>query len=150
MTLLSNEQTLATCQGTPVTLTNRRIVSESTDAKSYAVIFLAHLSAIRAIYKSNPVLVVIGVILAFFAFYMLVQPRYAGTQGAGILVGIIAVAFILAYFSGRKLVVALVSDSGTAINLEGNSTDVNKFVQQVQEAKVNGTGLLSTTASATR
>ncbi len=132
MTLLPGETILFT--SATVVLTNRRIYNEVQGRKNYLVIFLSHLSAIKAAHISYPLLALLGVASLIAAATAFSENAF---PGGAILLLILGIIFLLAFFASRRFAVLLIADSGTQISVHARASEVNALLESVQTAKLN-------------
>lgn len=137
MKLLPNEEKLITSNADKIILTNHRIqMTDSVWGQSFTVsIFLEDISSIEIKYKSNILLIILGVICVLGGFYMAGQSRGSEGMIAGLVLG--GIFFAIWWFT-RKHIISISSDGGSSLNfmVQGMGDEkINDFVHNVSLAK---------------
>lgn len=138
MELLSDEKVLLTSDTKELTLTTHRIRFRSTSYGTGNLIsfMLSELDSCSVVYKSNPILLVLGVIL--FLLGLIANNQYYLSDIIGFIF-VAAVILIIAYIGTRKAVLRISSkNSQININLKSMSLEnASKFIDAVEQAKYN-------------
>jgi hypothetical protein len=137
MKLLPNEEKLITSNADKIILTNHRIqMTDSVWGQSFTVsIFLEDISSIEIKYKSNILLIILGVICVLGGFYMAGQSRGSEGMIGGLVLG--AIFFAIWWFT-RKHIISIASDGGASLNfmVQGMGDEkINDFIHNVSLAK---------------
>ena len=134
MTLLENEVQLDALHS--VRLSNYRITQEF--GSSYKIsIFLEKISSVVVLYKSKPLLLLLGLILIAAGFYFLDQSDDIEQIMGGVSLGV-GVILIIAFFVTRKHVLTISPDGGMSLDasVKGVSNErIEEFITKIQEAK---------------
>jgi hypothetical protein len=140
MKLLENEVKLDFLTES-VLLTNHRIIKEYRN--SYKIsIFLEKISSIEMYYRENPFYMLSG--LLFFFFFLVLLPREQ-TYGIwmenwmGVLLMIVGVIFMIAFFFTKRHVIIVSPDGGEDIRVSikwATNERIEEFITNVQEAKL--------------
>jgi hypothetical protein len=137
--MIMKDETLLTSSGdSSIILTDFRIIQSFN--KDVVSISLDKISCIKVHYTSKVYLLIVGLILCSFGLVAMSQAGGSSEMsisGGAFLIGAI---FIISYFSSRKHVVSVVSDSGQGIEFitQGIKTeDVLEFINKVDKAKVD-------------
>jgi len=133
MKLLQNEEGLIASNAGKINLTTHRIfMKDEIWGNSYSIsIFLEDISSVEIKFKSNPIIMILGVLACLAGFF-------AGKQAiiGGIVVGCILIAI---WWFTRKHVIIVSSNGGSNLSfiVEGMSEDkINDFTDSIQEAKL--------------
>ena len=138
--LFDQEEIITKSKNSTVTLTNYRLRYESANSgKAHIVsIMLEKISSIEIHYKSNIIILVIGILFISTGFIM-------GTmnQGEPMLAGMsIGAICLFIYYIRRKHVISIASDGGTKIHFftKGMNRDtLMDFINEIEKAKKNRT-----------
>lgn len=151
MMLLSNETELVSSNGRKIILTNQRVhMTDREWGNDYSItIFLEDISSIETRYSGNMLLFGISLVAAAFCFYFYVSGNNDAMAGIHTrseeISSTAAIVFFLFYWLSRKRIVSITSHGGKALNFEVGSLpeiEIQKFITQVQEAKLQRVGEL--------
>jgi len=135
--LFSGEEILTQSNKSIVTLTTHRIRYNNSESGSAHIVsmLLENLSSIEVNYKSNPVVLALGVIIAVCGIIMSNNTHDTSIAIAGLAIGAV---LILYYFRSRKHIISIASNGGAKIQFEtgGMKRDaVIEFINKIETAK---------------
>lgn len=136
--LFDNEEIITESKDNTLTLTNYRLRYESASrGKAHIVsIMLEKISSIEIHYKSNIIILTLGILFLAMGFVM-------GTmnEGGAMLMGMsIGGICLFIYYIRRRHVVSIASDGGAKIHFFTKGMDRNTlmdFINEIEEAKKN-------------
>lgn len=139
MKLLSNEEILLTSNSDKLILTNYRIqMNEKSWGQSFSIgIFLEDISSIEVKYKSNMIMLLLGILSVLAGFYLSGKNSGDDEMLAGILIGGL---LILIWWYSRKHIVSISSKGGAKLNfmVQGMGDEkISDFIHKVSLAKQN-------------
>jgi hypothetical protein len=137
MKLLPNEEILVSSNSDKLILTNHRIqLTEKSWGQSFSIgIFIEDISSIEVKYKSNTILLLVGILCVLVGFYMSGKSNGNEEMLGGIFLGGI---LILIWWLSRKHVVSITSNGGAKLNfmVQGMGDEkISDFVHNVSLAK---------------
>ena len=139
MKLLPNEEAIISSNEDKIILTNYRIqMTDSAWGQSFSIcIFLEDISSIEVKYKSNVLLIILGVICVLGSFYFAGQHGGSETMVGGLIFGGI---FFAAWWFTREHIISISSDGGAVLSflVSGIGDDkIADFMQKLFLAKLN-------------
>ena len=136
--LLPEEKVLLEANDGILTLTTHRVrLDQRAAGRSKLVgITLDAVASCGLVTKSLPLLLVVAAIVALFGFVQFYQRSEAGT---GVVLLLVAAAFVAAYFWTRSAVLAIASAGETiAVAVKGMSRDaIADFIETLEHAKLD-------------
>jgi hypothetical protein len=139
MQLLPDEKLLVTSNQDRIVLTSQRIhLTDKEWGRSYQItLFLENISSIENVYKSNPVLLLIGALGLVVGITTINREYQAGLAFGGFTA---AVIFLLLWLNSRRHIVTISSNGGGKLNFlveRMGEAEVQDFIDKVQAAKAN-------------
>lgn len=137
MKLLPNEERLVSSNGDKIILTDHRIqMTDRAWGHSFTIsMFLENISSIEIKYRSNTLLLVLGIVITLGGVYMGGQFHGSQPLAVGIALG---GSFLLGWWFSRKHVISISSNGGSPLNFEVqgmSEEEINHFVYRVSLAK---------------
>lgn len=145
MQLLPTEEILVSSNSDKIILTNRRVhLSNKEWGHTYQItIFLKNISSVEILHKSNPVYLVLAA--AGFLFGILALQSNNGNATASFGGIMIAIVFLILWFSSQSQVIIIASNGGSKITFPINrlkTTQAEEFIDRVMLAKSNTEGYI--------
>ena len=125
MTLLPNEQQIATPNDQVIVLTNQRIqkVVKEWSSSLSVTIFLEDISSIETRYENNIGLLVLAILSALASVYFFANSQQQ-TEGAGMGTLVLGIVLLVAWLASRQYIIKISSKGGSAMTL--NVTSLKK------------------------
>jgi len=134
MTLLQGEEKITEASNGLIVLTNKRIRMRSHHSGQELVsILLCNVSSVFAIYRSRPILLLLGGCVFLGGVFVAVEAE----PSAGMFLFLIALVLIAIYFMSRKHVIQIASKGGRSIDfhISGMSDAmVQEFIHKLESA----------------
>jgi hypothetical protein len=131
--LIENEEVITTSNNNSVTLTNKRIIKRS--GKDYLISMnLQNISTIEVRYKSFPLILALGVLIAGGS----IGAGVASREDTAFLPAILGGILIVVYFITRYHAVTISPNGGTKIGFQTQGMEqetVLEFINKIEQAK---------------
>lgn len=141
MNLLQNEIKLGATKDDKVVITNSRIFQQELKFGSnyHLSIQLEDISSIEMHYKSNPILLVLGILFSLYGLYTILT-SYDKTPGfAALFLGII---LLLIWWFTRRFAVSIKPNGGKSLDCYFEATtpeNIESFLETLEQAKLDRT-----------